>query len=900
MRAEVFVGRATELAALRDAYARAGEGEMAVVLVTAEAGGGKSRLIAEFVREKRALVGGCLDLGEASLPYAPFTAILRKLGPDAVARLCSPAARRELARLLPALGDAASDEESGQVRLFEHVLGLVGRLGADEPAVLVVEDAHWADRSTRDLLTFLVRNPVPAKVLLVVTSRVDDPDVRTLLGEFARLPHVTRLDLPPLTRSEVAAQVTALTGAADPGLIADLHARAGGNPLFVEALADSPDEAVPGSLRDLLLARFRTLPPATRAAVGAASAAGDRVGHALLAAVTGDPGLDAALRPAVERGLLLADGDGYAFRHALIREAVHLDLLPGERTRLHRRYAEAIEDDPDLSEAPESALAVHWDACGDHPRALSSAWRAAGERARAASYAECLDLLERVLDLWPRVPDAEARTSADRADVLMQAAFTALYVGDPARGLPIVETLLKDASDPEETAKLLCLRAGLRGFVGQDTEMDDLRAAERLASGPTGQRVYVLSQLSARLAVRGEKAEAERLGREALDLAGALGGHPAVPRLRVTVAAAAARDGLGDLAPLERLRLADMDDSARTTVHAHLSHAYDGLGRSADALAACEEGLVVAGRAGLLHSAANPLIVNRIETLFELGRWDETAALLQDALDRHHAPAMRLQLSIWATALRAARGAGPEPDLTTLKEPLDAGFPQTSLPLARMLAELHLSEDDRPAARETAETALRHPQLTLQPVFAWPLLETAARAGVPGTAGTAARLPVVGPVLTAYAAAVAAHNGHPDAWDTAITTWESLGHPYPLARALFEAACADLSSGDRPRAADRLRRAAEIAARLGAAPLQRRISERSRRAGLSGPTGGPLTARESEVLRLLARGRSNKEIAAELFISPKTASVHVSNLMAKLAASSRGEAVATARDRGIL
>ncbi|WP_199744644.1 response regulator transcription factor, partial [Actinomadura harenae] len=101
-------------------------------------------------------------------------------------------------------------------------------------------------------------------------------------------------------------------------------------------------------------------------------------------------------------------------------------------------------------------------------------------------------------------------------------------------------------------------------------------------------------------------------------------------------------------------------------------------------------------------------------------------------------------------------------------------------------------------------------------------------------------------------------------------------------------------------AADRLRRADEIAARLGAAPLRRQISERARRAGLSGAGKGPLTARESEVLRLLALGRSNKEIAAELFISPKTASVHVSNLMAKLDASSRGEAVATARDRGLL
>ncbi len=136
-------------------------------------------------------------------------------------------------------------------------------------------------------------------------------------------------------------------------------------------------------------------------------------------------------------------------------------------------------------------------------------------------------------------------------------------------------------------------------------------------------------------------------------------------------------------------------------------------------------------------------------------------------------------------------------------------------------------------------------------------------------------------------------------WGTVIETWESLDQPYRLARALFDAACADLTDGDRAAAAVRLDRAAGIAARLGAAPLARRISERARRAGLAGPSGGPLTARESEVMRLLARGRSNREIAEELVISPKTASVHVSNILAKFGVSSRGEAVAAARDRGL-
>ncbi|GAA1836561.1 hypothetical protein GCM10009735_84980 [Actinomadura chokoriensis] len=277
------------------------------------------------------------------------------------------------------------------MRLFEHVLTLVERLGERDPVVLVIEDAHWADGSTRALLSFLFRNPPRGRVLPVVTFRPEEPETRPLFAELARLPHVTRVDLPPLTRSEVADQVRGIRGAADPALVRDAHARAGGNPLFVEALVGGPDEAVPG---------FATRPAArprpraargVRAALRAASAGGEHVGHALLTAVAGLPesGLSAALRDAVDHGLLIADGDGYAFRHALIRDAVHEDLLPGERAALHRRYAEAVERSPRLSDAPASALAVHWQGCGDHAQALAAAWRAAGERRAAASSSRC-------------------------------------------------------------------------------------------------------------------------------------------------------------------------------------------------------------------------------------------------------------------------------------------------------------------------------------------------------------------------------------------------------------------------------------------------------------------------------------------------------------------------------
>ncbi|MFI0487146.1 ATP-binding protein [Actinomadura sp. 9N215] len=903
----VFAGRTAELAALRAAHARACAGEPAAVLVGGEAGGGKTRLVAEFARGLRTLTGACLDLGAASLPYAPFTAILRRLGRDAIVSLMPAATLPELARLTPGLtaAEPPPDDGTGQLRLFEHVLALAERLGARDPVTLVLEDAHWADRSTRDLLSFLFRNPPRAGVLLVVTFRPEEPGTRPLFADLARLPHVTRLDLPPLTRAEVADQVRGILGAADPAIVRDVHARGGGNPLFVEALVGSTGPAVPGSLRELLLARVHRLPEDARAALRAASAAGDRVGHGLLAAVTGlsDSGLGEALRPAADHGLLVADGDGYAFRHALIREAVHEDLLPGERSALHRRYAATIERSPELSDAPASALAVHWQGCGDHAQALAAAWRAARERYAAAAHAEQLSLLERVLGLWDRVPGAAALTGRTRHQVLEAATEAAGAIGEPGRGLPLVQRALDETDrrrEPAAAARRLALRALMRGYQGEESELDDLREAERLATGPA--RVLALTRLSSRLLVYGEMDEGERFGREGLALARAGGDREAIPHLEITVAAAAARDGDGDPAALERLRERDLGGWERVRVLNTLAHCRLNTGGPAGALALTAEGLAVAEDAGLARSGGLALAVNRVEALYRLGRWDEAAKTLQRYLDRHHAPAFRLQTMIWRIALLAARGDGPEPDPEALAVPLDAGFPQTTLPLAQMIVEWRLADDDRPAARAVVDAVLRHPRLTVQPCYLWPLLEAAAHAGgprLPEIAGLAARLPVATPMAEAHAAAVSALTGGPAAWDAVIAAWERMEQPYPLARALFHAACADLSAGDRAAAGTRLDRAAGIAARLGAAPLARRISERARRAGLSGPDGGPLTARESEVLRLLARGRSNREIAEDLVISPKTASVHVSHILAKLGVSSRGEAAAAARDRGL-
>jgi len=372
----VFAGREAELRVLASAFGDAAGGLPRMVLVGAEAGGGKSRLVDEFAARLggRALVlaGGCVELSAAGLPYAPFTAALRQLvrerGAAEVSALLGGRDTGELAGLLPEFGrpPGDADPDLARARLFELLLALLEALAEPLPLVLVVEDVHWADRSTRDLLGFLARNLRHTAVLLLVTLRSGElhrtHPLRPLLAELDRVEGVTRLELPRLSRSQVEAQLEGIMGG-PPGaaVTSAVYERGGGIPLFTEALVNADGTVslgVPWSLRDQLLGAVKELPEQTQQVLRSAAAGGIRVGHGLLAAVTGldDLALAAALRPAVAANVVAADADGYAFRHALIREAVWEDLLPGERTQAERAFAEALEADPALS--PDGLIAV--------------------------------------------------------------------------------------------------------------------------------------------------------------------------------------------------------------------------------------------------------------------------------------------------------------------------------------------------------------------------------------------------------------------------------------------------------------------------------------------------------------------------------------------------------------
>jgi predicted ATPase len=409
-----FVGRIEELQTLEAARRRAANGEPAVVLVGGEAGVGKTRLVAELTARcatdgTPVLAGGCVPVGEGALPYAPIVAALRALvadvGVGAVRELVGPS-WPELARLLPALGDPGRTvlaDHAAQTRLFELLLGLLGRLSEQAPVVLVIEDLHWADRSTRDLLAFLVRNLRRERVLLVVTYRNDEPGQQRLgpyLAELDRGGQVQRLELSRLDQAQTVAQLVGILGAAPAAELADsVFARSEGNPYFTEELLAAMRAGsgeLPVTLRDLLRGRVDALSELARSVLKVVAVAGRQASHRLLATVAGldDRQLVEALRDGVASQLLVTvpGEDGYDVRHALVREVVGDDLLPGERVRLHTALADTVTDllhSGELDWSGSAAeVAVHWYRARDLPRALAWSVRAGVEADGIYAYAE--------------------------------------------------------------------------------------------------------------------------------------------------------------------------------------------------------------------------------------------------------------------------------------------------------------------------------------------------------------------------------------------------------------------------------------------------------------------------------------------------------------------------------
>jgi DNA-binding CsgD family transcriptional regulator len=993
-----LIGREAQLAALDTAFEAVRQGGPAAMLIGGEAGVGKTRLVSEFsatarARGARVMTGGCLELGADGLPFSPFTAMLRDLireiGPDEVAALLPGGGRatRELARLLPELAElsavpatavaggiagngsvAAAGVSEARARLFEEFLTLLERLAERSDLIVVMEDAHWADQSSRDLLAFLIRyQPTLRNTLIVVTFRTDElhrtHPLRSLLAELGRIDWVERVDLPRLTREQAAELTAAIRDTEDdPDLAERLYQRAEGNPLFTEELLAGPGGdtgEIPGSLADLLLQAVRRLPEETQEVLRVASAGIGVSGHALLARVSGhdEASLSRAIRPAVTANVLVTTDDGYSFRHALIREAVHKDLLPGEHSQVHARFAEAIDAAPGLVPGGRAAIekAHHWYAAHDTTWALVSAWQAASQARDAVALAERLMLLARVLELWNRVPDAAQRIGADHVRVLEDAADSARDAGDDQRGLGFAGSAIGELDediDPARFAVLLSRRFRFRDNLGLPGAIDDLDRALRLVPAKVSKpaRLQVLLDYAhCRDVVRDSRFRA--MTEEALLLARETAAAEAESQALTLLAMGEAGRGeqampgseplaLIDQARVAALRSRTLEPRLRAAITE--SHLLCGAGQYERAAAVARQGITDAEGHALARTSGAVLAINVAEPLLPLGRWDEARDIVERALVLAPPPLIRAQLWTMAGLIALARGdvrqasrhaAAADTVLAGARYEDQHQLPQATLKLATRQAE------DGPVATGALAIQLldRYDLARSSPRYAWPLAFTAlsvavaagdALAGVPHASSAelsdrarsvAEKLEAFGPVQEAWQLMFRAANplaepagGRLAAWDIVTAAWEQLRQPYQAATSLLYGARVALREPDRVAAAGRLRRAARMADELGARLLSADARDLARRAGitLSGPgdegdhdegerpadvgrrTG--LTTRELEVLRLVAAGRSNREIASALFISPKTASVHVSNILGKLGTISRTEAAAKA------
>ncbi|WP_308198442.1 helix-turn-helix transcriptional regulator [Actinomadura terrae] len=981
----MLIGRAAQLAELTAALDRAAAGSAGVALVSGDAGVGKTHLVTALGRAARdrdcaVLVGQCAELGE-SMPYLPLADALwtaaRAAAPEAAAVRAALEARPVLGLLLPdGEGAPGAASELGQQQLFGAVLGLLGELGRERPVLLVLEDLHWADRSTRHLLTFLSRVLQRERVCLVGTYRSDDlhrrHPLRPVVAELLRLPNVTGVEVAPFGPGETADYLAALAGGTAPvtaEVVERVHQRSEGNAFYAAELysAESTGEELPAGLADLLLSRVERLSEDAQRVVRVAAVAGRRVDDELVRRVSGldEASAGEALREVVSHQLLVPAGAGYTFRHALLREAVYADLLPGERTRLHAGFAGLLADGAAAARRGSAAeLAAHSLAAHDLPAAFAASVRAGREAERLGAPAEAFEHFDRALELWDAVPDPEAVAGTDRMELSIMTARMSGRAGEVRRAVSHLRRLL-DLADPADTVLGVRIREQLASYLADVDEDDEALAICRTAVGmlepgtPAWVRAAALATYARQLLYDDPDEEMPRLAEDAVAAARAAGARVAEASLLVTLGiyreSREADDAVAEVfASARDLAAAEGNQAVALRAAFHYARTKFDRGDLAGATLAADEGVKLALDNGLEWSSFGT-VLRSLQYLvhYTTGDWDE-AARLADGFGVRVVRPPEARVSSYALFLEVARGDPRVEERLRWLVPLWRGDVFLAY-VARGLAAEH------ELWRGNVDAAIEHVTATLDVLYQfepgiiriaatglWAQADRAARARAAGDEATAADAARVGDDLLGRARYVAARTwgDHPRAWlgleghawlaraeaersrldgdhdpepwrrSADLFTYGGDGFVYEVARSRHRLVEALVERGEREEAAEQWRSAVAIAERLGAAPLLAALRELGARArldpgrpgagrtapGRADAAAGPfaaLTVREREVLKLVAEGRNNREIAAALFISPKTASVHVSNILAKLDVASRTQAAALAHREGL-
>ncbi|WP_309068019.1 AAA family ATPase [Microbacterium sp.] len=949
-RTSTLIGRDAELGTLAEALAQVRGGRPRMVAIGGEAGIGKTRLLTDFLdrhgADARVLIGRCIDLGGSGAAYTSIAAALRpliaELGAEEVQRIVG-GGLHALQGLFPQLGgDGPARGQAGG--LHESIALLLEAVSVERPIVLAIEDLHWVDPASLAVLRFLARGLGDARVLLILTYRAEDVHrghlARPFLADIARDRAATRIELPRLSRDGTGRLMRELLGATPSEASIDaLLERTEGVPFYIEELVDLHECAedattLPDGLRDLLLVRYEWLPDDARAIVRHIAVGGMEVDHDLLAAVFhGNAAeLETVVREAVTAGVILTTPTGYTFRHALVREAILDDVLPGERERLHERYAVEHEARAAAGASVAAAIAHHWAGARDNARAFEASLRAMREARAAMGYASAAQHAERALSLWNVVPGAQAVAGMDHLELMGRTATYLRNAGDVERSLAILSSALRECP-PGTLEHALLLNNQGRGLaiaarpasiesyrealatldaLGDDRAIDTLRAD-------------VMISLAGRLVLIGEDCEALTLATDGAALAHRLGAVR-LESVGVNIAALChghlgrvdkARDGL------ERAReIASEDGPALLRYWVNASDLAHNLGDYPRALDIAREGLAAARRLGADRTSGVILASNVLDPLIALGRWGEADEVLERYLAIAPTTSGRSYLVRDRALMQVLRG-----DAAGARETLSAArslFTSTSafelqarLSVAHVSAEVALALNDDAHAWREAQTLLAADPERLHPAyvapFAWTVARVIRRAAhaqreVIDARSVAGRLREIvelfswWPTHGAWRPLIDAElSPSVEMLERAVEASSDAripGHVRP--RVLLHLGEALQGAGDRVAARERVEEACESAAAFGAIAAHRDASAFGRSAGLlrntSPRAAHGLTERERQVVELIAAGLSNRQIGERLFISGKTASVHVSAILRKLGAANRAEAAHLARD----
>ncbi|MDQ1730435.1 MAG: hypothetical protein QOK10_594 [Pseudonocardiales bacterium] len=968
-----LIGRAGEMADLVAVLDAAREQFGTSVLLSGDAGVGKTRVLSEVLlradaREMIRMVGHCIDFGDVGLPYLPFSEALGRLmreRPELAAEL--QAAFPPLVRLLPQHrtmtgGTGLSDAPLDRGELFAAVLAALARIGQEAPAVLVIEDAHWADQSTRDLIGFLLTRLDGEHVAMMVSYRSDDlhrrHPLRTAVAEWSRLSGVRRIHLEPLADADVRALIHSVRPELAEGEVRTIIRRAEGNAFFTEELLASAargtsQDCVPAALADLLLVRLDSLSEQARAVIRLAAVAGRRVPHEVLAVVAGmaHADLDGALREAVEAHILEPSGHyRYGFRHALLGEAVYDDLLPGERVRLHAAFAAALAKESITGTAAE--LARHARESHDLETAYSASVRAGDEAVAVAAPQEGMQHYEAALELLPRVGDP---ASEEAADLAMSASDAAAAAGHLARAAAFAREALARATTGDSLlrARLLCSFAN--HALAVEGELEAVSTSdEALRLLPDDQPSALRARLSAvharALSQLGRHDEAVRWARQAVEIAEQINDPHAATDAWTTLAVEQKRSGdpRSSAAQLEEIagRAHDADqigEELRVLFQLGVLWLSAGdLAAARDAYQRCWDRASAAGRPWALYGLDSRAHLSLVH--FAAGNWDLSEAVTD--LAGEQAPQVaEVKLVAAGSAVRTARGEHSILDRL--------GWIRSRWRDDGVIAIWSLSQaiEVHTQRRDTASALAAHDELieVIADIWQQPWFSARLRVSALGLAAlsaTVAELPEgerkaaidrgarlhadgrttadrsrssalpLGPESRAWLVRLDAEwarlrwladldaspvEEHEALWRAAAEAFE--GDPYERARSSARLAAVLRAAGRGSEAAELVAQAREVAVRLGAKPLLGELARlASGRPSLRGriepeSPGGlqALTSRENDVLELIVQGRTNRQIARQLYISEKTVSVHVSNILAKLGVRSRTEAAAAAR-----